>query len=121
MNARAGMLLAASAVLSPMLLSCSDPACGQQGFDVVTSTEQIIDVNVSDVACAAVMPPCIAQDDAGTCTKFYVVPIATGNCHVDVDLAKGTRFSADVKIIRGSGSCNGFYTAVAADSIVDVP
>ncbi len=75
----------------------------------------------SDVACNGVVPTCQAVDDAGTCTKYYVVPIATGNCHIDVDLEKGTRFSDDVEINGGTAGCMGFYPVVAADSNIEVP
>jgi hypothetical protein len=119
---RTGMLFATSAVASSMLASsCSDPPCGQEGFDVVAGTEAVLDVLVSDVACNGVVPSCIASDDAGACTKWWVLPNDTGNCHVDVDLGNGTRFSADVKIGHGSGSCTGFYPSIAADSIIEVP
>ena len=104
-----------------MVLSCADQVCGEQGFDVVATTDPIAQVVASDVACLGVTPPCIASDDAGACTRFYVLPNDTGNCHVDVFLEKGTTFSTDVKIVRGSGSCPGFYPAVAADSIIEVP
>ncbi len=115
------MLLAVSTVAVSMLLSCADRVCAEQGFDVVATTDPIADVVVSDVACQGVTPPCVASDDAGVCAKYFVVPNDTGNCHVDVHLAKGTTFSADVKIVRGSESCAGFYPAIAADSIVEVP
>lgn len=88
---------------------------------VTAPTEQIIDVLASDVACTGVVPMCQSQDDAGTCTKYYVLPNATGNCHIDVNLEKGTRFSADVKIINGPQGCPGFYPAVAADSNIEAP
>ncbi len=104
-----------------MVMSCSDAPCGQQGFDVVATTDPILDVAVSDVACQNVNASCVASDDAGTCTKYWVLPIATGNCHVDVDLVSGTRFSADVKISHGQGSCTGFYPSIAADAIIEVP
>jgi hypothetical protein len=115
------MLFATSAVATSMLASCSDPPCGQQGFDVVATTDPILDVAASDTACNGVTPSCASSDDAGTCTKYWVLPIATGNCHVDVDLANGTRFSADVKISHGPGSCAGFYPSIAADAIIEVP
>ena len=88
---------------------------------MVAGTETIIDVVTSDVACIGVTPSCVATDDAGACTKYWVLPNDTGNCHVDVDLGNGTRFSADVKIGHGSGSCTGFYPTIAADSIIEVP
>jgi hypothetical protein len=115
------MLLAVSAVASSMLASCSTQVCGEQGFDVVAGADAIADVVVSDVACQGVTPPCVAGGDAGACTTYYVLPIATGNCHVDVDLAKGTTFSTDVKIVHGSDGCAGFYPSVAADAIIEVP
>jgi hypothetical protein len=117
-----GMLFATSAVASSMLLSCSSPPCGDAGFYLVSTTDPIASVTVSDVACQGVTPPCLASDDAGTCTKYWVLPIATGNCHVEVSLAKGTVFGTDVKINHGNGSCNaGLYPAVSADSIIEVP
>jgi hypothetical protein len=115
------MLLLVSTVACSMLFSCGDEVCGEQGFDVVETSDPIVDVVASDVACLGVTPPCVASDDAGTCARFYVIPTDTGNCHVDVHLAKGTTFSTDVKIVRGSGSCPGFFPAVAADAIVEVP
>ena len=118
----AGMLFATSAVASQMVLSCSDPPCGTQGFYLVSTTDPITTVTVSDVACQGVTPPCLENDDAGTCTKYWVLPIATGNCHVDVTLAKGTVFGTDVKISHGNGSCGaGYYPSVSADSIIEVP
>lgn len=76
---------------------------------------------VSDVACVGVTPLCIAEDDAGACAQFHVAPIAQGNCHVDVNLLKGTTFSTDVKIVSGSGSCPGFFPSAVGDDAVEVP
>lgn len=115
------MLFLASTVACSMTASCADQVCGEQGFDVETSSETIVDVVASDVACLGVTPVCVASDDAGACDTYYVVPTDTGNCHVDVHLAKGTTFSADVKIVRGVSGCPGFFPAVAADSVIEVP
>jgi hypothetical protein len=126
MDVQAGMLLAARTVASAMsysaasLVSCSSPPCGVPGIVVTAPTEQIIDVLPSDVACDGVVPTCQAEDDAG-CTKYYVLPNAVGNCHIDVDLEKGTRFSTDIDINGGTSSCMGFYPTIAADSNVEVP
>lgn len=116
-----GMLSAGSAVAPAMLLSCSPLACSVQGFVVETQTETIGALTVSDVACDGVTPPCQATDDAGACSVFQVLPVATGNCHVDVALANGTTFSTDVKIVHGSTGCSGFYPAISADSVIEVP
>jgi hypothetical protein len=115
------MVFAAQAVLTPMLGSCSDPACGEQGVVVTAPTESIVDVLASGSACNGVTPICQSEDDASACTKYWVLPNATGDCHIDVDLAKGTRFSADVTIHHGPGSCDGFYPEVASDSNLEVP
>ena len=104
-----------------MLFSCSSPVCGEPGFDLVATTDAIVDVALSDVACAGVTASCTETDDGGACTTYYVLPTATGNCHVDVHLAKGTTFSADVKINRGTTDCPGFYPASAADAMIQVP
>jgi hypothetical protein len=104
-----------------MVESCADPPCGVQGFYVVATNDAIASVAASDVACQGVTASCALFDDAGACTKYWVLPIDTGNCHVDVDLVKGTVFSADVKIARGSSGCPGFYPSLAADSTIEVP
>jgi hypothetical protein len=114
------MLFAAQAVASSMTCS-SPPTCGTPGMLVTAPTEQIIDVLASDTACAGVVPNCQATDDAGACTQYYVLPVAAGNCHLDVDLQKGTRFSDDVKVIAGPTGCAGFYPAIGSDSNIVVP
>jgi hypothetical protein len=120
-RAPVGMFFAGSAVALTMP-SCSDPPCGTQGFYLVTTTDPVASVTVSDVACQSVTPQCLTMDDAGTCTKYWVLPIATGNCHVDVALVKGTVFGTDVKISHGNGSCSaGFYPSLSADSLIEVP
>jgi hypothetical protein len=86
---------------------------------VTAPTEQIIDVLASDTACAGVIPGCLAQGDAG-CTEYQVLPVAEGNCHLDVDLVKGTRFSTDVTVATVNG-CMGFYPVIAANSNIEVP
>lgn len=107
--------------LSAVSVACSGPSiCGKPGMLVTAPTEQIIDVLASDVACNGIVPTCQAEGDAA-CTKYYVLPIATGNCHIDVDLESGTRFSADVEINGGTAGCMGFYPVVAADSNIEVP
>jgi len=116
-----GMLLSASAVASAMNPGCSSDTCGEQGFVVLAGTETISALSVSDVACQGVTPPCVATSDAGSCAKYYVLPIATGNCHVDVDLGDGTVFSTDVDIVKTTNGCPGFYPSIAADSIIEAP
>jgi hypothetical protein len=116
------MLFAGSTVALPMTAACSEPSCGTAGFYVVATSDAIASIDVSDVACQGVTPPCLEMDDAGTCAKYWVLPIANGNCHVDVTLVKGTVFGTDVKVARGNGSCNGgYFPTIAADSIIEVP
>ncbi len=115
------MLLAAQAVATSIVSCSSNNTCGEPGLVVTAPSEQIIDVLASDVACVNVVPSCQAQDDAGVCTKYYVLPVAIGNCHLDVDLQKGTRFSTDVKIGNGTQACPGFYPDIATDSNIEVP
>jgi len=116
-----GMLSVALAVVTSMT-GCSSNTCGAPGIVITAPTEQIIDVLASDVACAGVMPSCEATDGAGTCTKYLVLPIAAGNCHIDVDLVKGTRFSTDVKVAAGAGSCSAeYYPEIAAQANIEVP
>ncbi len=116
-----GMIFVTQAVAYSMLASCSNDTCGAQGFDVLATSDAIATLAVSDVACQGVTPSCVANDDAGSCAKFYVVPVAQGNCHVDVTLAKGTTFATDVKIVSGSGSCAGFYPSAIGDQMIEVP
>jgi hypothetical protein len=118
---RFGMLLTASAVASAMAPACSSQPCGEPGFDVVTGTKPIAAVAVSDVACQGVVPSCVSTADAGACDTYYVLPVATGNCHVDVALGDGTAFATDVKIVHPPGGCPGLYPAVAADSVIEAP
>jgi hypothetical protein len=116
------MLFAGSTVVLTMTPACADPPCGTAGFYVIATSDPIASIAVSDVACQGVTPPCLGTDDAGTCVKYWVLPIANGNCHVDVDLVKGTVFGTDVKVARGNGSCStGYFPTVAADSIIEVP
>ena len=117
------MLFAGSAVAPlTMLASCSAPPCGTAGFYVIETSDPIASIAASDVACQGVTPPCLGTDDAGTCVKYWVLPIANGNCHVEVDLVNGTVFATDVKVARGNGSCStGYYPTVSADSIIEVP
>jgi len=117
----AGTIFAASAVASSMLCSCSSPSCGEPGFELIEGSETITGVSVSDVACIDVTPSCLDDDDAGACATYYVLPVATGNCHVDVDLASGTTFATDVKIVRGAGGCAGFYPSLASDAVIEAP
>lgn len=116
-----GMIFVTQAVACSMLASCESDTCGAPGFDVLATSDAIASLAVSDVACQGVNPSCTAMDDAGTCAKFYVVPVASGNCHVDVTLMKGTTFSTDVKIVSGSGSCQGFFPAAIGDQMIEVP
>ena len=102
------------------MMSCSTNVCGEPGMIVTAATQKIVDVLASDVACNGVTPSCQAADDAGTCAEYLVRPVAAGNCHIDLDLANGTRFSADVAVVAGRG-CPGFYPAVASDSHLEAP
>jgi hypothetical protein len=111
----AGMIVGVFGVASSMT-ACSSNVCGAPGM-VVIANAPIVDVMLSDVACKGVTATCQATDDAGTCTRYYVVPTATGNCHIDVDFS-GHRFSADVTIVNGSG-CPGFYPAHPSDSTIE--
>lgn len=113
------MVLAAQAVASSMV-SCSSNVCGEPGMVVTDATQRILDVLASDVACSGVTPSCQSSDDAGVCTEYLVLPVATGNCHIDVDLANGTRFSADVAVVGGRG-CPGFYPAASSDAHIEAP
>ncbi len=117
-----GMLFSASTVAISMLACSSDDTCGTPGFDVIEEADEIESVEVSDVACQNVTPQCQQTDDAGSCSTFYVDPIAQGNCHVDVVLVKGTTFSTDVKILAGPGSCSKlFFPAAIGDNMIEVP
>jgi len=123
MAALAGMFLAALGVVAsmPSCFGCSSNTCGQAGISITAPTEQIIDVLVSDVACNGVTPSCEAEGEAGTCTKYLVLPTAAGNCHIEVDLQKGTQFSTDIEVAAGPSGCPGFYPTIAGDSNIEVP
>jgi hypothetical protein len=116
-----GMLLYARAVVLSMCACSSDDTCGTPGFDVDATNDPIQSVALSDVACDGVTAECTAEDDAGTCARFYVSPIAAGNCHVDVFLLAGTTFSADVKVAAGPSSCSGFFPESPGDDVIEVP
>lgn len=122
-----GMLSCASAVGFVMLLACGSPVacdCADPALHVVVPPAeigQIIDVLTSDVACAGATPTCVSYADAGACADYRIAPVAKGNCHVDVDLAGGTRFSADVKIVELTGCCAGLHADPGSAATIEVP
>ncbi|HSQ67010.1 MAG TPA: hypothetical protein VLM85_27520 [Polyangiaceae bacterium] len=97
---------------------CTNPALSV----VVPQAEvgQVLDVVASDVACAGASVTCASTADGG-CPQYTIVPIAKGNCHVDVFLASGTTFSADVKIVQTTGCCAGLYADPASAATIEVP
>ncbi len=122
------MLSGASAVGLSMLLSCGPQTVCAQCADsalhvVVPAAElgQVVDVLSSDVACAGATPACDVLADGGACADYRVVPTAKGNCHIDVDLLSGTRFSADVKIVEQTGCCPGLYADPISSATIEVP
>ncbi len=81
----------------------------------------MVDVLASDVACANVTPSCDFLAEGGACADYRVMPVTKGNCHIDVDLMSGTRFSADVKIVEQTGCCPGLYADPISAATIEVP
>jgi hypothetical protein len=111
-----------------MLPACGSPtqcvSCAEQALHVVVPPAelgQILAVTTSDVACAGAAVSCAVAADGGACEDYRIVPVAKGNCHVDVDLGAGTRFSADVKIVQTTGCCAGLYADPASAAVIEVP
>jgi hypothetical protein len=125
----AGMLCRGVTVGFPMVLvgcgpenvcaSCADPAVHVLVPDAELG--QIAGVFASDVACAGAPVTCVAMADGGACAHYRIVPVTKGNCHVDVDLLAGTRFSADVQITQRTGCCAGLYADPPAAATIEVP
>ena len=97
---------------------CANPAL----FVVVPPAEvgQVLDVVATDVACAGSPVSCASNADGG-CAQYTILPVAKGNCHVDVFLASGTTFSVDVKIVQTTGCCAGLYADPASAATIEVP
>ena len=102
-----------------MMSACSTNVCGEPGIVLTVGADPVADVLPSDVACNGVSASCQVSD-AGACTQYYLLPIATGNCHIDVDLTSGKRFSTDLEVVKVSG-CSGFYTNPSSAALVEVP
>jgi len=97
---------------------CANPAL----FVVVPPAEvgQVQGVVATDVACAGSPVSCASNADGG-CAQYTILPVAKGNCHVDVFLASGTTFSVDVKIVQTTGCCAGLYADPASAATIEVP
>lgn len=71
-------------------------------------------VALSGAACQGVTAKC-AQDSTGGCLWFTFLPIASGNCHVDVFLRDHT-FTRDITIKNLTGGCcPGLYAQPTGD------
>jgi hypothetical protein len=83
---------------------------------------QVIDVVATGAACAGVAATCAQSGASGACTVYRIAPSATGGCHVDVDFAMGAaRFSADARIVNGSGCCGGVVADPPSAQDIDIP
>jgi len=81
----------------------------------------VIDVTPSGTACPMSKPTCV-EGEASACLRWRVGPTASGFCHVDVDFAMGApRFSADARVVPGSGCCGGLVTDPPSAADIDVP
>ena len=64
-------------------------------------------VAVSGAACQGSSVTC-TQNTGNGCLAYSIVPVAAGNCHVDITLPTHT-FTTDIAVKRTAGCCPGLY------------
>jgi hypothetical protein len=123
-NVFAGLRVAALVALAGCGSSENKCSCVDTAIIVRVPPERassVIDVTPSGTACAQVKATCV-EGDTSACTRYRILPIASGFCQVDIDFAMGApRFSADAHVVPGSGCCGGFVADPPSAGEIDVP